>query len=239
MPFDIPIFIVQCARSDFEKLHRHPWADFGQLNAGVPGLNKHVVSYFDAVFNVLECHRPVANLAAGFPGRKHVLQDLDYPVAERRAETLEYEMWVCFADSAARRVRNIRPQHDVVQGERGCRSMRKMRYGEGSRGATMLVKQHNISQVTRLCSGNEIGQDCVSSIDANGSRQKQSYFLGESLQPRRGVPRCGDQNPRISNATECCILVVQLQFFGCRPVRLALVEPIVLMEGLVFCDLWV
>jgi hypothetical protein len=63
MPLDITFLILQRSSPDFKKPHAHPRSHLRQLNSLVSSFDKHMVSHFNRVFNVLE---PIHTLATGY-----------------------------------------------------------------------------------------------------------------------------------------------------------------------------
>jgi hypothetical protein len=63
MPLDITFLILQRSSPDFKKPHAHPRPHLRQLNSLVSSFDKHMVSHFNRVFNVLE---PIHTLATSY-----------------------------------------------------------------------------------------------------------------------------------------------------------------------------
>lgn len=75
-PLDIAILILQCASTDLEAPHRHPRPHLSQFDTLVSSLYKDMVSNFDTIIDVFECHNSTSNFRSvcnGFSRREYML----------------------------------------------------------------------------------------------------------------------------------------------------------------------
>ena len=143
-PFNISIFILQRPSSDLKTSHRHSRSDFSQFDTLIPGLHKNMMSYLDAILDILECDNSASKLCFvcdSFTWREDVLQYLDYPQSQFRCEAFEDEMWVGFADSASGTVWDIMAKNNIVEGERHCRTMWEMRKCQSCWNTSMFMEK--------------------------------------------------------------------------------------------------
>lgn len=119
-PLHIAIFIFQCAPSNLEASHRHPWSHLCQLDALVSRLHEHMVPDLYAVIDILERHNSTSDFGSigdGFPRGEDVFQYPYNSEAKSGCESFEYQVRVRFADSTARTVWNIMAKDHIVQGK--------------------------------------------------------------------------------------------------------------------------
>lgn len=135
---------------------------------------------FNTIFHILEGDYSVANLVWAVTGRKNVFEDLYYSFSKSCREAFKYQMRIRLGDCTSRGIWDVRSQNDVMQGERGGRTMGEMGDGHGSRGASMFMEEDDIGEGGSLCAGEQIGEDEVASIQSDRSRQKQTDLFRES-----------------------------------------------------------
>ena len=109
------------------------------------------MSDFYTVFDVLESNDSVAHFVRSVSRREDVLEDLDDSSAKGGREAFEDEMWVRFRDCAARSVRYVRAEDDVVQRERCRRAVGKVGDGHGCRRTSVLVEEDDVAQRSGFC----------------------------------------------------------------------------------------
>ena len=117
MPFRIAIFTFQGPPSNFEQPHCHPRPHLCQFYALIACPNKHMMSNFDTVFNVLESHNSVADfLICGrcFSRREEMLYYLHNSFAKGRVEVFKDQVRIRLANSAFASARDILPKEDIV-----------------------------------------------------------------------------------------------------------------------------
>lgn len=169
MPLNVSVLVLEGAGPDLEQAHGHAGADLRQLDALVAGLDKDVVADLDAVLDVLEGDDPAAEFGGGgaLARREQVREDLDDALAEGRGEAVEDEVRVGLADRAARGVGDVVAQDDVVQGEARRGPVGEVRDGHGGGRASVFVQQDDIAEAGGFGRGDEVGQDQVSSVQAD------------------------------------------------------------------------
>lgn len=100
VPLRICVLILQGAHGDGEGPHGEPRPDLAELHRVVARPDVDMVADFDAIVLIDERDNPVARCFAlgRIPWWPQMLQDLDYPKAERRCKVLEDQMGVALAD---------------------------------------------------------------------------------------------------------------------------------------------
>ena len=76
-----------------------------------------MVSYLDAILNILEGHNSVADLLIcchGLSGREKVFQDLHHSFPERCVEVFENKMWIGLAHSTFAAIGKVVAQENIV-----------------------------------------------------------------------------------------------------------------------------
>ena len=118
MPFVVAVLVLQRAASDFKQSHGHSRPNLSELDTLIASTHKDMVSYFDAVLDILEGHNPAAHLLVG-RGRlsrwEEVLHNLHHSLAKWGIEVLEYQVRIGLADCAFARIREIVSKKNVVQ----------------------------------------------------------------------------------------------------------------------------
>ena len=83
----------------------------------------------NTVFDVFKRHHPVANFSVGsggFAWWEQVFNDLHGALSKRGSEIFKYEVWIGFRDCTTGRRWKVMSEVDIVQAERGRRTMRKV-----------------------------------------------------------------------------------------------------------------
>ena len=92
VPFGVTALVLQRSSPDLKQPHRHSRPHLRQLDALIPCPDEDMVANFNAVFNILECYYPVANLligSCGFSWWEKVFENLYETLTKRGRETLE------------------------------------------------------------------------------------------------------------------------------------------------------
>lgn len=87
------------------------------------------MAHLDTILDILERHHAIADLRLVrdcFLGREDVLENPYDAQSEFGCEAFEDKVWIRFADGAARRVRDVMTEDNVVKGERDGWAVREM-----------------------------------------------------------------------------------------------------------------
>ena len=140
-----------------------------------------------------------------------MFEDLDHAFSQRRCESFEDEMRVGLADSATGGGRDVVAEEDVVEGEGGRGAVRKMGDGQSGRRAPMFVEDDQIAQSGGVGARHQVRQHEVAPVQPDGRGQEQPDLLRERAQSRAWGPRCGDEDPRVDDAAEVGVFVVDAE----------------------------
>lgn len=91
-PFGITSFALQCSTPDLKASHRHPRPDLRELHALISRSHKNMMSYLNAILDVLERHDSIADLlvAGGRVARwKNMFENLDHALSKRGGKVFE------------------------------------------------------------------------------------------------------------------------------------------------------
>ena len=234
---NITVLVLQRPTSDLKQSHSHPWPNLGQFDALITSHDKDMMAHLDTILDILERDYPTAYLPGPFSRRKKMFQDLRDPFSQPTLEPVEDEMGITLRDRPACRPRDIMTQHDVMQRERGRRSMGKMGDGQRRRRPPVFMQENDIREPRRHGRGHQVGQHHVAPVQTDGRWKQQADFFRKRRQPRRRVARCRHQHPRIHHPAQLRVLVVDLELFLNRPIRSRLVVPVIPPQLCVVGDL--
>lgn len=91
--------------------------------------------------------------------------------------------------------------------------MRKVRDGQSGGCAAVFVEEDQVRQTGGGGGGDEVREDEVTSVQADGRWEQEPDLFGESGEAGRRVPRGCDEHARIDDAGEVGIFVVQIELF--------------------------
>ena len=162
-----------------------------------------------------------------------MLQDLDHALAEGGCETLEDEVRVGLRDGAAGGVGNVVTEDDVVQTERCGRAVGHVGDGECCGSTTVLVEKDEIAEAGRLGGRDQVGQNQVTSVQADTGGQQQTDLFGERGETAARVARSGHEDTRVNDTGQVGVFVVKVQLILSSAVGAGLVVLVVLAQFLV------
>lgn len=113
-----------------------------------------------------------------------------------RCEALKNEMRIRFRNRAVAFL--VVHQGYIVEREGHGRAVRQMRQSQRCWCASVLVEQDNVCQAVRFGGFDEVGENEISSVEAQRRGKQQTDFFRESRQPTGRVSRRGDQDPRVA-----------------------------------------
>ena len=101
--------------------------------------------------------------------------------------------------------------------------MGEVRDRQSGRRATVLVKKDQVRQAGGDSGGDEIGEDEIAPVQADGGWQEESDFFGKRREPGGWVARSCHEHAGVNDTGELSVFVVQIKLFLRGPVRARLV----------------
>ena len=165
-----------------------------------------------------------------------MFQYLHHPRPERGAEILKDQMRVRFRDRPARGVGDVVSEEDIVQAEACGGAVREMGHRQRGGGSSVLVQEDEVRQAGGVCARDEVGEDEVPAVEADGGGEEEADFFGESGEPGGGGAGGGYEDAGVGEAGEVGVFVVEVEFLLRGDGGLGFVVFVVCAEGFVVGD---